>query len=61
MLGQILDGDAVGLEAAGGAHILVLLAVPLGEAPLLRDVDLEWEKEPIKTMPETNGNVTTLS
>ena len=40
MLGQVLDGDTVGQEAAAGAHILVLGAVPLGEAPLLGDVDL---------------------
>ena len=41
MLGQVLDGDTVGQEAAAGAHILVLGAVPLGEAPLLGDVNLQ--------------------
>ena len=40
MLREVLDGDAVGQEAALGAHALVLGAVPLGEAPLLGDVDL---------------------
>ena len=35
-----LDVDTVGLQLARGAHILVVLAVPLGESPLLRDVDL---------------------
>ena len=40
MLGQILDVDAVGLEAAVGPHLLVLLPVPLGEAPPLGDEDL---------------------
>ena len=40
MLGHVLDVDAVGLEAAVSPHLLVLVAVPLGEAELLADEDL---------------------
>ncbi len=40
MLGKVLHGDAVGAEAALVAHALKVLAVPLGEAPLLGHVDL---------------------
>ena len=39
-LAMYLDVDSVRLQLALGAHLLVVLAVPLGEAPLLRDVDL---------------------
>ena len=42
VLGQVFDGGAVGPEASVSPHLLVLLPVPLGEAPLLGDVDLEW-------------------
>ena len=35
-----LNVDSVRLQLALGAHLLVNLAVPLGEAPLLRNVDL---------------------
>ena len=35
-----LHVDSVGLQLAVGAHLLVDLAVPLGEPPLLGDVDL---------------------
>ena len=40
VLGHVLDVDAVGLEAAVSPHLLVLVAVPLGEAELLADEDL---------------------
>ena len=40
MLGHVLHVDAVGLETAIGPHLLVLVAVPLGEAKLLADEDL---------------------
>ena len=40
MLGHVLDVDAVGLEATISPHLLVLVAVPLGEAELLADEDL---------------------
>ena len=40
MLGHVLHVDAVGLEVATRPHLLVLVAVPLGEAKLLADEDL---------------------
>ena len=40
MLGHVLHVDAVGLEVAARPHLLVLVAVPLGEAKLLADEDL---------------------
>ena len=40
MLGHVLHVDSVGLETAIGPHLLVLVAVPLGEAKLLADEDL---------------------
>ena len=42
VLGEVLDVHAVLDEPATLPHAVVLVAVPLGEAPLLRDVDLEW-------------------
>merc|ERR1719209_624815 len=40
MLGYVLHVDAVGLEVAARPHLLVLVAVSLGEAELLADEDL---------------------
>merc|ERR1712203_1181599 len=40
VLRHVLNVDAVGLEAAISPHLLVLVAVPLGEAKLLADEDL---------------------
>ena len=40
MLRHVLHVDAVGLEVAARPHLLVLVAVPLGEAKLLADEDL---------------------
>ena len=40
VLGHVLHVDAVGLEVAARPHLLVLVAVPLGEAELLADEDL---------------------
>merc|ERR1719239_2071885 len=40
VLGHVLHVDAVGLEAAIGPHLLVLVTLPLGEAKLLADEDL---------------------
>ena len=41
MLGEVLGVDAVGDEGAVGAPLLVLLPVPLGETPLLGNVNLK--------------------
>jgi hypothetical protein len=41
VLGHVLDVCAVGSEATGVPHLLVVLAIPLGEAPLLGNVDLQ--------------------
>ena len=41
VLGQILHVGAVGLKPAFLPHRVVVLAIPLSEAPLLRDVDLK--------------------
>ena len=43
VLGDVLDVDPVGLEPPIGPHLLVVSPVPLGESPLLRDVDLKRE------------------
>merc|ERR1719184_659237 len=40
VLGHVLHVDTVGLEVAVGPHLLVLVAIPLGEAKLLADEDL---------------------
>ena len=45
MLGHVLHVDAVGLEVAARPHLLVLVAVPLGEAKLLADEDLLTARE----------------
>ena len=43
VLGQVFDIGAIGPEATVSPHLLVVLPVPLGEAPLLGDVDLKDE------------------
>jgi len=45
VLGQILHVDTVRSKVAGGAHALVVGTVPLGESPLLADVDLLSARE----------------
>merc|ERR1712117_799907 len=47
VLRLVLHVDSVGLQLSVGAHLPMDLAVPLGEAPLLGDVDLlaPWELE----------------
>ena len=40
MLGHVLHVDTVGLQVAVSPHLLVFVAVPLGEAKLLADEDL---------------------
>jgi hypothetical protein len=42
---QVFNIGAVGSETAVGPHLLVVLPVPLGEAPLLGDVDLRQRKK----------------
>ena len=44
VLGLVLNGDSVRPQPATVAHLLVDLAVPLGESPLLRDVDLRKDR-----------------
>ncbi len=44
---QVFNIGAVGSETAVGPHLLVVLPVPLGEAPLLGDVDLRQRKKNI--------------
>ncbi len=41
---QVFNIGAVGSETAVGPHLLIVLPVPLGEAPLLGDVDLQRRK-----------------
>ena len=41
VLGQVLDVGAVVDQATLGLHVLVHLTVPLGEAPLLGNEDLQ--------------------
>ena len=43
MLGHVLGVDSVKGKTTGLAHVLVHLAIPLGEAPLLGDVNLEMK------------------
>ena len=43
-LAMYLNGDSVRPQLATVAHLLVDLAVPLGESPLLRDVDLRKDR-----------------
>ena len=45
VLRLVLHVDSVGLQLAAGAHLLVDLAVPLGEPPLLGDVDLQSKSQ----------------
>ena len=41
VLGHVLGVDSIQGETAALAHVLVHLAIPLGESPLLGDVNLE--------------------
>ena len=56
MLGEVLDVDAVLDEATALPHLVVLLAVPLGEAPLLGDVDLEDDNIKFSNTRQTKYN-----
>lgn len=44
VVGLVLHGDAVADQLAVGAHAQVVVAVPLGEAPLARGDDLQFPK-----------------
>jgi len=45
VLGQILDVDSIKDEVTAGTHALVVGTIPLGESPLLADVNLLSARE----------------
>merc|ERR1719318_221865 len=57
VLRHVLNVDAIGLEAAIGPHLLVLVAVPLGEAKLLADKDLLPARELELAPPQSLNNL----
>merc|ERR1719209_1060543 len=57
VLGHVLHVDAVGLEVAARPHLLVLVAVPLGEAKLLADKDLLPARELELAPPQGLNNL----
>ena len=46
VLGHVLDVGAIVDQTTFGLHVLVNLAVPLGESPLLGNEDLQHRKRP---------------
>merc|ERR1719370_700899 len=57
VLGHVLHVDAVGLKVTARPHLLVLVAVPLGEAKLLADEDLLPARELELAPPQGFNNL----